>query len=420
VKASGVGAVAGVTGLAGCGGNSDGGSDTSGTTTGGTSSSGSSETVTIGATLPQTGSLSSSAKLIETGYRLGVEKINENGGIDGKDVELIIRDDESTAKKVRSNLQQIVSNNDVDMLWGSFSSLLVTAGSAYAEQQKLPFLGTTFAYMKPRVEQNYQWTFAPFGTSRDFARATKAWFDSIEDGPQRVAIWELNTGWGAELADYWEEKLGGNGYEIVLREKYELGAKDFSTLISQTQSADADAVLSNPVPPDGITAVKQMKSQGWTPKLVDFIRAFDPTAWHSALGKTGEYVSSTGTGWLPGLDTNGTEELIQRYRDQDGVDSDAVPLNMVGDGYSVTQVAATALRAAGSTENTAIQDALLNETFDTVLGEFGFNEHGMAKEGQLVPAVGQWKDGEQKLVHPNPDGPHTMDTVYPMPDFSER
>lgn len=418
-----LGAASGLTTLAGCasgsgGGGADGSGGTTGTTVG--SPSGSSEPITIGTTLPETGSFSSMGKHLRAGYEIGIEYINDNGGIDGRPVDLIIKDDESEAKKTRSGLSEIVSNNDVAMLWGSFSSLLVTAGSAFAESQGIPFIGTTFGYQEPHQEKNYKWTFAPFPKSRDQARATKAWFDALEEGPRRVAIWEVNSGWGAELADHWESSFEGTDYEVVLRQKYQIGNSDFTTLISQTQDANADAILSNPVPPDGITAAKQLKQQSYTPKLVDFIRATDPQAWTTALGATGDYFSSSGVGWLAGLDTTGTSTLMERYHEREGTSADAVPVNAVGAAFTVAQVAASALRAAGSTDHSAVRDGLLNQQFDTVMGKFGFDDTGMPKKGEMVPAVRQWKDGKQMLVHPDPDGDYAMDPVYPMPDLGDR
>nr|WP_305149075.1 amino acid ABC transporter substrate-binding protein [Halobellus litoreus] len=398
--------VAGAAGLAGC------------TTT--TTSSGEGP-ITIGATMPKTGPLSATGKSVLQGYELGVEYVNNNGGVDGRELELIVKDDEGEAKTARTKLREIVSNNDVAMLWGSFSSLLVTAGSAFAEQQELPFLGSTFAYMEPHEEKDYEWTFAPFMKSRDIARATKEWFDTLQpEPPRRLAIWELNSGWGNEMAEYWTDTFEGTDYEVVFREKYSLGTSDFASLISQTKSKNADAVLSNPVPPDGITAVRQMKTQGYNPKLINFVRASDPRSWISALGDTGNYVGSSGVGWLGGLDTTGTDDLLDLYHEQDGVSEDAVPIDVVGDAFGLVQVAAQALEAAGSTENTEIQNALREERFDTVLGKFGFDDTGMPAQGEITPACGQWYEGDPMLVHPETDSEYSVDTVYPMPPFDGR
>ena len=187
LKAAGMAGAAGLTGLSGCtllGGGGGGGSDT----------------ITIGATVPRTGQFSSLGEEVEQGYNLGVAAMNE--ALD-QEVNLVLRDDESSPEQVRQQLQQITSNNDVDMIWGSFASLLVTAGSAFAENQGIPFLGAFFAYEAPHRNEGYEWTFAPFPKSRDVARSTAGLLELIPEGerPSRVGLWEPNTGWGAEQAD---------------------------------------------------------------------------------------------------------------------------------------------------------------------------------------------------------------------------
>ena len=76
------------------------------------------------------------------------------------------------------------------MLWGSFSSLLVTAGSAFAENQDIPFLGEFFAYEGPHRNEGYEWTYSPFPKSRDVARSTRGLLELIPQGqrPNRVSI----------------------------------------------------------------------------------------------------------------------------------------------------------------------------------------------------------------------------------------
>ncbi|MUV61414.1 ABC transporter substrate-binding protein, partial [Halobacterium sp. CBA1126] len=119
---------------------------------------GGSETITIAATVPESGQFSSLGEAVKRGYELGVSMMDEQ--LD-QDVEFIVQDDESDPEVVRQNLTQITSNNQVDMIWGSFSSLLVTAGSAYAESQGIPFLGAFFAYEGPHRNEGYEWTYSP-------------------------------------------------------------------------------------------------------------------------------------------------------------------------------------------------------------------------------------------------------------------
>lgn len=374
-----------------------------------------SEGITIGATIPRTGQFSSLGQDLERGYKIGVERMNQNGGVNGQQVNLVLKDDESDAQTLRQQLQQITSNNDVDMLWGSFSSLLVTAGSAYAEQQGIPFLGVAFAYMQPHVDDEYEWTFSPMPKSRDVAASTKGMLELIPEGerPQRVGIWEPNSGWGKEQSDEWDQKLSNAGYDVVLREKFSLGNQDFSTLISRSKSANVEILLSVPTPPGGITAVKQMKENNFVPEVLQFVRGADPEAWWSALGDSGAYAMMC-PGWVPGRAGNGHDGMLSLYDAEYGLPEDKILPVMVGTTYNLTQVAEQAIKSAGSTEAKELQSALNSETFDTVLGTFPFDQYGMPAEGELNAPVGQWWEGSQRMVYPEGGSDVAMDLKYPL------
>lgn len=412
--------------LAGClGGDGDGdGGDTQTSGGGGatTTTAGGSEPIVAAATTAMSGRLSQLGNDVLAGYEIGVQRINDEGGINGRELELIIKDDQSDPKNVRTQLQQILSNNDVHMIWGSFSSLLVTAGSAFAESQGLPFLGVTFAFEEPHLKKDFEWTFSPFSKSRDIALSTLDIVEKIpeEDRPQQLGIWEPNTGWGAEMAERWDTLFSDEGYDVVLREQYQIGSSDFSTLISKSNSAGVELLLGNPIPPGGITAMKQMKTNNFSPELIMFIRAPDSYGWWDALGEDGEYVVDAGPGWVPGLGTPGTDEVIERYRNREGVSGDAVPGVVVGDAYGLTQTAEQALTAAESLAPDDIRSVLESATFETTMGTFAFDEYGMPQEGQIIAPVGQWWDGTLRLVHPESDSENYMDLKYPMKPWSER
>lgn len=427
ITAAGTGAVALVTGCLGSGGDgdstttsaADGGTGGSTATTG---SSGSDDPITIAATVSRSGSFSGAGADVETAYKLGTQVINENGGILGRDVELIIRDDESTPKGVREGLQAIISNNDVDLIWGTFGSLLVAAAASIAEREELPMLSANFAYMQPHLNNNYNWTFAPFPKSRDMANgAVKLAKLAPEDNqPVNVGIWQTNTGWGAELGRVWSEALEANGHEVVVNEKFQIGTSDFSTLISQAKSANVEYLLTNPAPGGGITMVKQMQENSFNPKIATIERAATITTWLKATGVAGLYTNST-PGWVPGLTGGGNRQMLEAYRAQEGVASDAYPAPTVGGTYNVTQTTKQAVEAAGSVEPDAVQQALLDNEFRTVLGSFRFDENGMPVEGDLAPPMGQWQDGLLRLVIPSDvDSPASTDFVYPAPPYGER
>jgi len=411
LKASGVAALAGITGLAGCSQGDSSGS-TSGGTTGGTSES---ETFTIAATAPLSGGYSSIGPDLKHGYELGVERINANGGLQGRTVELVLKDDESTARKVRQQLTRITSNNDVDMIWGTFAGLLNQPAIAFAESKEIPLLAVAVSGDQVHEERGYEWASTPFPVSSDHARTTMHTLDLIpeDERPSDVAIWAPNADWSIEMADMWEQTLTENGYNIVQRQKHGVGAKDFSTLISQAQSAGAEVLLDTPVPPGGITAMKQINESNWSPKFIQLTRAADTSSWWSALGEAGEYVCMA-PGWVPGLTGNGNAQMAQAYRDTYDIASDDLLPVIVGAAYNITQVTEQAVNAASGTDRASVRDAIRNNEYQTVIGEFGFDDVG--RPTGLDAPMGQWVDGDQHLVYPQTDSEAFHELTYPIPE----
>lgn len=380
--------------------------------------SGGSDSLVIGGTVPLSGQFSSLGAEVEQGYELGAALIEDQ--LD-REVELVLQDDESSTQQVQQRLQQITSNNDVDMIWGSFSSPLVGAGSAFAEAEGIPFLGAFFAHEAPHRNEGYEWTYAPFPKSRDVARSTQGLLELIPEAerPSRVGIWEPNTGWGAEQADAWEQTLSGAGYDIVLRERFQLGADDFSTLVSQSASQNVEILLSNPTPPGGIRSINDMQSAGFAPQVVKYVRGADPAAWWSALGEMGAYVCMC-PGWVPGMTGGGNADFKSAYESEYGLDEGQLIPVAVGGAYNIAQTALQAVDAAGSTDPGDVQSALNGESFETVIGSFSFESNGLPAEGELTAPTGQWWQGGQHTVFPDVDGEEAIDFQFPLQPWDER
>lgn len=395
------GAIVGATGLAGC---TLLGSDES------------SADITIATTIPEEGNFESMAEEMTQGYELGVAHIEET--LD-QEVELLTENDESDPSVVIESLREMA--DDADVIWGSFSSELVTAGSSVAESEGIPFVAAYFAQEAPHRNEEYEWTYAAFPKSRDVARSTQGLLETIpeDERPTNVGIWEPNSDWGEEQSDYWEQTLGDAGYDIVLREQYEYGASDFSTMISQSDNADVEVLLSVPTPPDGMTMIEQMEERSFSPDLIKFVRAADPQDWWNALGESGQYVCMC-PGWVPGMTGNGNEEMWNAYVDEYELEDGNFIRTAVGGGYNVAQVTAQAIDAAGSTDPSDVQNALQSETFETVIGSFSFEDNGLPAEGELTAPTGQWLDGNQYTVFPETDDERAADLEYPIPSWSER
>jgi branched-chain amino acid transport system substrate-binding protein len=212
------------------------------------------------------------------------------------------------------------------------------------------------------------------------------------------------------MAAAWTEAGKSAGYQVVVTGEYAPGAKDFSDIILKARTANADAVLALPTPPDGMTLVKQMKELGYTPKLALFIRAPDAQIWSQNLGKDGDFMVLA-AGWHHAMKGAGVKELNDAH--QKKFNRPADPL--VGPAYACVQILAAAVTRAGGTDREKIRDAVAATSMNTVIGAVKFRPDGT---GIVPQALLQWINGKQELVWPKDAA--TAPLAFPAPPFAKR
>jgi branched-chain amino acid transport system substrate-binding protein len=188
-------------------------------------------------------------------------------------------------------------------------------------------------------------------------------------------------------------------------------ARDYSPQIMAAKTAGADVVLSNPIMPDGMSIMRQMKQLDYNPKAVVMIRAPDDLPWTRAMQSIGDYVIFS-TGWHHGLDLPGVADLNARHKAQFNRPADV----MTGPAYASIQIIADAIKRAGTLEPVIIKDAMATTDMMTVVGPIKFKPDGTVISSLGV--IAQWQNGKQEMIWP--DKYQTKPMVYPMPDWSKR
>jgi branched-chain amino acid transport system substrate-binding protein len=118
--------------LSACG--SDNGGD------GGAAAGSSDDPISIGISLPLTGDFSEPGKGVQQGYEAWAKHTNENGGLLGRQVELTILDDQSSADRVASDYEKLINQDDVDLVFGPFSTRLVVPAAQVAQDYGFLFV----------------------------------------------------------------------------------------------------------------------------------------------------------------------------------------------------------------------------------------------------------------------------------------
>ena len=377
------------------------------------------DSIKIGCTLGLTGRFAGNAIEVKDGYEIGVQHINQAGGIFIKEfgkkipIRLVLYDDESDPPKAAARYEKLFVEDKVTAYLGSFSTVVNTSLIAVAEKNKVPIVVSHFSHLAPH-QQGYKYLFSPFyKTTPDYPKILDALTEiSGKEKPKRIAIVMSRTEWPMETAKAYRARIAEEGQsKVVVDETYALGATDFSMIITKAKATDAEVWLSSPTPPEGMAMVRQMKELNYSPKFVNMTQASSSRGWPGDDKEIGEYIAAL-ENWIPGLTWPGNGQLIEDAKKRLG---GKLPWCGVGTGYMDVQVLANAIERAGSLDREKIRDALAKTDMMTVGGPVKVRPDGTF---ELLVYLCQWQKGKYVPVWPKKYA--VADIVYPIPKWNER
>ena len=332
--------------------------------------------ITVGATLPLTGAEARIGGFYKEGYELAFAQQNAKGGLTlaGKKVPvtLVLQDDTSTQSTAVSLADQLINSAKVDALLGTYSSHLVEAQSAIAEENRIPYVngggGATEIY-----KRNYKYLFGLMAPVELLGEALMGWIDDQQaqgklPKPLKLAlVWE-NTAHGKDfrkgVTGFADQHKGQ--YEVVVDESFELSAKDFSALLNKVKAAGADVFLADAHLPDYITMHRQYVTAGLCHKVISYgARGSEKQAADALGAKNVEYVLSA-VWWNRQLGTKGlTKEFVDAFEAK----YKRPPEWYQALAYETARALFTAIEQAGSVDKEKVREKLASLSGDSILPE---------------------------------------------------
>ena len=360
---------------AGCGDDDDDGGGGGG---GGGEASG--DPVKVGASLPLTGEFSEPGKAARQGYEVWEAMVNESGGlIDGRPVEMVIKDDQSNQNTIVADYNALISQDQVDLLLGTFSSLLNLPASAVAERNRMLFVEP--AGGAPELfDRGFRFLF--FAQQATADKQGEVWANYItelpeNERPKTAAYPTLDDPFAQPTSEGIEAILKPAGIETVYRETYTIDNPNLDGIANALNSRNPDLVVHGATFEDGVGMVRALRKANFTPKML-----YQTTA--PSLGdQYAEAVSEPNTeGIFYGVshskeaDTPGNPEFVAKYREMFG--GEEVPED-AADAYAAAQVLQAAVDAVGTIERERqleLADWLRENEVDTILGPLTWDDEG--------------------------------------------
>jgi branched-chain amino acid transport system substrate-binding protein len=369
--------------------------------------------IAIGISLPLTGDFSQPGSQAKRGYEVWAKMVNASGGLLGRKVELKITDDASNQDTVVADYTRLITQDKVDLLLGTFSSLLNYAASAVAEKNGMLYVEP--AGGAPRMfERGFKYLFfAQPATAPKQADVLVEWIKSLPESerPKTAAYPTQDDPFTRPVIETMQKGLEGLGVRTVYTTVYPPDATNFQTIASAIAARKPDLVAQGAVFEDGVGLVRSLKQLRYSPKVL-----FQT----SAPSNAGQYSEGVGVGstegvfytvsWNEKAKTPLNAEFVAEYGKAYGGET---PAEDAADAFAAAQVLQAAVKAVGKVDQKALADWLHQNKVQTILGELSWDATG-APQSQFLLA--QWQGGKVEIVAPK-DRATTDKIVNPKPDW---
>lgn len=352
------------------------------------------DTIKVGANLEMTGGSASYGISSKNAIELAFKEINEKGGINGKQLELVVADNKSEAAEATNAMQKLVSQDNVVAVIGPNLSSSVIAASAINNSAKVldiapmatdPYVTVDQASGKTK-EFNYRTCFID-----PFQGTVMAKFATAELGVGNAAILIDNSSdYAKGLAQFFKENFVKEGGAVTAEESYLQKDTDFKATLTKIKATNPDFLYVPGYYQEVGLIVKQARELGMNMPIAGgdgWDSAKMPEiAGAAALNNT--YFSSL---YSPEDSSDINKNFVAAYEKAYGQKPDV----FAALSYDSALLVAEAIKNAGSTEPAKISEAMAKiNGFSGVSGSVTFDDkHNPVKSAVIL----EYKDGAQSL-----------------------
>jgi branched-chain amino acid transport system substrate-binding protein len=354
--------------------------------------------ITIGVSLPLTGQRGESGTAAKNGYEVWVEMVNEAGGLLGRQIELKVLDNGSEEDKAAADYEKLVSEDKVDLVVGTQSSVLVIPTSKVAADHG-------YAYVEPAggapevFDRGLRNIF--FAQPAQSARQADPFALYVlglpaKQRPQTFAIVNMDDPFALGIMERLKGLLTDGGLKLVFETTYPPETQDFSDIAGQVAKLDPDLILGGTQFEDSVGQIKAYQAAKYQPRFAFFTSGPGlPGPFKSALGSATEGIFSA-VSWFPETNDFQNRDFVTKYVEMFGGSLGDIPED-AANAFTVGQVLQQAVEKIQSIDNTALIEELHRGTYKTIVGPLSFDEVGKPQGNYMLL---QWQDDNFVIVGP--------------------
>jgi branched-chain amino acid transport system substrate-binding protein len=362
--------------------------------------------IKIGVDGPFTGGSSSMGVSMRDGVRLATEEINKAGGVLGRQIVLVERDDEAKNERGVQIAQELINKEKVSAVVGYINTGVALASERFFQEAKIPVMnnvatGSLITHQFDDQPENYVFR----NSANDSIQAPMIVEEAvIRRGFKKVAILADSTNYGQLGRADLEKALAAKGIKPVAVEKFNIKDVDMTAQLLKAKEAGAEAVLTYGIGPELAQIANGMTKLGWKVPMVG--------SWTLSMAN---YIDNAGPGgegarmpqtFIQEPTTPKRQSFIVNYLKTFNPKNSRIdsPVS-AAQGYDSIYLLAAAIKQAGSTDGPKIKAALedLKTPIDGVITTYNkpFSKGDHEAITANIPVFGEVKG--QRVVYAYPD-----------------
>jgi len=359
--------------------------------------------IRIGGTLSLTGPLAGTAMVHKVVGDVYVDELNRRGGLLGRRVEWVLKDDQSKPDVARTLYEQLVTVDKVDLLIGPYATANILSAMGVAQRYNKVLIHHSFGI--PSLAK-YEWQFPTIGFSIDPENALpNLVYDALAASatpPKTVAIVTSKFPSAHFLSVGARDVAKKRGLQEVLYLEWEFGNRDFGPIANRLKEARADFIWAGVVGLEGIQLLDAMQKIDYQPALhFHLFPAPGPTARSPATRNA--LSGTTFEEHAPFTNPPAAKEFVRQFHEQAakaGLPDQSVDLQ-AAISHAAWQVLERAVTGAGSLDDKAMAQWLKQNHVDTLMGRLQWDgPNNFFKPGVHLYKIKQVQDGNWTVVYP--------------------
>ena len=331
-------------------------------------SGGGGDKVRIGVFMSLTGDTANFGISSTNGIKMAADEVNTTGGINGKQIELLVQDDRSDASEAATIVTKFVTQDQVHAILGEVASSRSIAAAPIAQNAKIPML--TPSSTNPEVTRKGDYIFRSCFIDPVQGAAIAQFAAKTLNSKRGALMVDRKNDYSTGLEKVINEVFTRLGGQIVVTQSYQAADQDFNAQITSIKGANPDVIFVPGYYGDVGLFAKQARDKGITVPIVGGDGWDSPSLYQiGGAALNGCYFSNH-------YSPDDADPLVQKFVNDYKSRFGTVPDALAATAYDAARIMFDAIKRANSLEGTAIRNALAaTKDFPGVTGRVTFNEN---------------------------------------------